>query len=123
FGTPKTVYARGHQARPNLWNQVLTIVDYGATHGSVEGSEMMPKDYPFTSTLKVLCADGSVEFAFRAGGVSVEMGGGSSLTVYEPGRVYKLEAKTGDAYEVQAAYFVDCIRQNRQPTQGTPEQG
>jgi UDP-N-acetylglucosamine 3-dehydrogenase len=123
FGTPKAVYARGHQARPNLWNHVLTIVDYGGAHGSVEGSEMMPKDYPFTSTLKVLCEGGSVEFAFRAGGVSVEMGGGSSLMVYEPGRAYKLEAKGGDGYETQTAYFVDCVRQNRQPTLSTPEQG
>jgi predicted dehydrogenase len=123
FGKPIAIYARGQQARPNLWNHILTIVDYGAAQGSIEGSEMLPKDYPFTMTLKVLCEGGSVEFAFRAGGVSVEMGGGSTLNVYEPGRSYKLESKPGDAYEIQAAYFVDCVRQQKQPTICTPEQG
>ncbi len=123
FGAPKSIYARGHQARPDLWNHVLAIVDYGERHGSVEVSVMMPRDYPFTSTLKVLCEGGSVEYVFRASGVSVEAGGVSSLTVYEPGHTYTLAAASGDGYEAQAAYFVDCIRQKHAPTIGTPEQG
>jgi UDP-N-acetylglucosamine 3-dehydrogenase len=123
FGKPKSIYARGHQAQPDLWNHVLSIVDFGATHGAVEGSEMMPADYPFTSTLKVLCEGGSVEYVFRASGTSLEAGGVNSLTVFEPGRSYKLEASGGDAYEIQTAYFVDCVRNKRPPTMGTPEQG
>ena len=59
---------------------------------------------------------------FRAGGVSVEMGGANSLVVYEPGKSYALDAKPGDAYDNQAAYFVDCIRNGRMPTAGTPTQ-
>src|SRR6185295_18413183 len=38
FGTPKTVYARGHEVKKNLWNNVHALVDYGGTHGAVEGS-------------------------------------------------------------------------------------
>ncbi|MCC7451308.1 MAG: Gfo/Idh/MocA family oxidoreductase [Anaerolineae bacterium] len=123
FGQPVSVYARGQQARPGLWNHILALVDYGEAHGSVEGNEMMPRNYPFTMTYKVLCEGGSVEFVFRAGGVSIEMGGSSSLTVYEPGRIYKLEAESGDAYERQIAYFIDCVRTGRTPTIGSPEQG
>ena len=71
---------------------------------------MMPQGFPFSCALKVLCEGGSVEFSFRAGGVSVDEGGGSQLTVYEPGRIYQPEVATGDAYERQTAYFVDCVR-------------
>jgi hypothetical protein len=109
FGAPKSVYARGRELKPGLWNNVHAIVDYGAAEGFVEGSEFMPEGYPFTAALRVVCEGGVVEFMFRAGGVSVEMGGANSLVAYEPGKSYALEAKPGDAYENQAAYFVDCV--------------
>ena len=32
------------------------------------------------------------------------------------------QGKPGDAYENQAAYFVDCVRNGRKPALGTPEQ-
>jgi predicted dehydrogenase len=124
LGSPKSIYARGWESRPGSWDHMHAVLDYGDSHAFVEASEFMPADYPFTMTLKVLCERGSVEFAFRAGGVSVEMGGGgTSLMVYEPGKAYKLEAKAGDAYEGQIAYFVDCIKANSPPALGTAEQG
>ncbi|MEO8668802.1 MAG: Gfo/Idh/MocA family oxidoreductase [Bauldia sp.] len=122
LGVPKTVYARGLEHSPGLWNHIHATLDYGGAEAFVEGSEFMPKDYPFTCGLKVLCEGGIVEFQFRAGGVSVEMGGGSSLMVYEPGKSWKLEPKPGDAYQNQADYFVDCVRGVRLPTLGTAEQ-
>jgi predicted dehydrogenase len=124
FGQPKSIYARGHQARPDLWNHILTLVDYGDAQGSIEGSEFLPEGYPFTMALKVLCERGTVEYTFRAGGVSVEMGGGSTLTAYEPGRAFQPEAAGpgGDAYEAQIAYFVGCVRDGRMPEIGAPDQ-
>jgi len=122
LGTPKSVYACGRQLRPGLWNNVHATVDYGDTEGFVEGSEFMPEGYPFTATLKVVGEGGVVEYRFRAGGVSVEMGGSNSLIVYEPGKSYALKAKPGDAYENQAAYFIDCVRNGHSPAVGTPEQ-
>ena len=112
---PKSVYARGRELKPGLWNNIHASLDYGDSEGFVEGSEFMPEGYPFTAALKVLCEGGVVEFMFRAGGVSVEMGGGNSLVVYEPGKSYALDAKPGDAYENQASYFVDCVRNGRMP--------
>jgi len=122
FGAPKTVYARGRELKPGLWNDVHATIDYGDAEGFVEGSEFMPAGYPFTMALKVLCEGGIVEFRFRAGGVSVEMGGSNSLIAYEPGKSYALETSPGDAYANQAAYFIDCVRNGRMPTVGTPEQ-
>jgi UDP-N-acetylglucosamine 3-dehydrogenase len=123
LGTPKTIYARGRESRQGSWDHMHVVLDYGDSHAFIEASEFMPAAYPFTMTLKVLCEGGSVEFAFRAGGASVEMGvGGTSLVVYEPGKVYPLEVKAGDAYQVQVAYFVDCIKSNTAPMLGTAEQ-
>jgi predicted dehydrogenase len=122
FGKPKSIYARGRELKPGLWNHIHATLDYGEAEAFVEGSEFMPRDYPFTSALKVLCEGGIVEYAFRAGGASVEMGGDNSLLVHEPGKRYALACKPGDAYENQIAYFVDCVRSDRAPTRGTPEQ-
>lgn len=122
FGKPQTVYARGRETTRGSWDHMLTVVDYGKAQGLIEGSEFLPPGYPFTMTLHVLCERGRVEFSFRAGGVSVEMGGGASLTAYEAERAYPLESEIGDAYERQAAYFVDCVQNRRQPELGTPAQ-
>jgi len=122
FGTPKSVYGRGHELKPGLWNDIHASLDYGGANGFVEGSEFMPAGYPFTAALKVLCEGGVVEFMFRAGGVSVEMGGGSSLLVHEAGKAFPLLPKPGDAYQNQTEYFVSCVREGRPVEQGTPEQ-
>jgi predicted dehydrogenase len=125
FGHPVSVYACGQQSAPGMWDHMLTVVNYGAAAGSIEGSELLPPDYPFTMTLSVLCERGRVEYAFRAGGVSVEMGGGvNSLIVYEPGKAYTLDAsgRGSDAWGLEVAYFVECVRAGRAPEVGTPQQ-
>ena len=122
LGAPQSVYARGKEMRPGLWNDVHALVGYGDATGGVEGSQFMPQGYPFTSALKVLCEGGVVELVFRAGGISVEMGGGASLTVHEAGKAYPLAPAPGDAYDNQAAYFVGCIRKGATPARGTFEQ-
>ena len=93
LGTPKTAYGRGHEYRPGLWNDIHAEIDYGGANGFVEGSEFMPEGYPFSCSLRVICEGGVAEFSFRAGGVSVEMGGGSSLMVYEAGKACPLHAE------------------------------
>jgi predicted dehydrogenase len=108
--------------RPGLWNDVHALVDYGGSNGFVDGTQFMPQGYPFTSTLKMLCEGGVIELMFRAGGESVEMGGGASLTVHEGGTSYALPPKPGDAYDNQAAYFIDCVRNGAKPTLGTLQQ-
>lgn len=124
LGVPRTVYARGWESKKGSWDYMMTLVDYGDSRAFIEGSELQPRDYPFSMSLKVLCERGSVEFSFKAGGVSVEMGGGGTqLTVYEPGKAYPLPAPGGDGYEGQSAYFVECIRNHRAPARATAEQG
>lgn len=123
FGEPQSVYARGQLSAPRMWDHMLTLIDYGAAQASIEASELLPTGYPFTMSLTVLCERGRVEYHFKAGGVSVEMGSGlNTLLVYEPNKIYPLESKPGDAWESQIAYFVDCVRNGRAPELGTPKQ-
>src|SRR5262249_21149370 len=123
LGPPKSVYGRGREFRPGLWHDIHASIDHGGANGFVEGSEFMPQGYPFACGVKVLCEGGIAEYRFRAGGVSVEMGGGgSSLMVHEPDKAYPLDDRPGDAYQNQIDYFVACVRENRTPALGTPEQ-
>ena len=126
FGTPRSVYARGQKGEPGGWDYVQSLVDYGGVCCSGEGSALQPAHYPFTMTLKVLCERGAVEFQMRAGGGQVDSfdAGTNSLIVYETGKdPCKLSVVPGDAYERQAAYFVECIHEKKLPSRGAPEQG
>lgn len=125
LGQPQSVYCRGQQSAPGMWDHMLATLDYGAAAAVIEASELLPSDYPFSMSLIVLCEEGRVEYLFKAGGVSVEMGGGiDSLTVYEPGKNYPLAVpgRGDDAWAAEVAYFVDCVQHHRAPTIGTPQQ-
>lgn len=125
FGRPRSVYALGGKGEPGGWDHVLTLVHYDSSQGFAEGSVMMPPEYPFTMTLSVRCERGSVEYTFRAGGVSVEMGvSGARLTVYEPGKEpYSPPFEEGDAYDNEVAYFIECVRAGKQPQTATAQEG
>lgn len=90
FGEPISVTARGRQnERSGGWDTAQVMIDYGAASAVVDGGMMMPDSYPFTSALHVLCERGSVEYLFRAGGRSVEMGTGvNELICYQIGRAH-----------------------------------
>src|SRR5579884_1225434 len=84
FGAPRSVTAWGqHNPRSGGWDQTQVLIDYGDSSALVDGGMMMPESYPFSSSLHVLCERGAVEYTFRAGGRSVEMGKGvNALVVY-----------------------------------------
>ncbi len=83
---------------------------------------MMPESYPFSSSLQVLCERGAVEYHFRAGGRSVEMGGVNDLVLYPAdGDPVRLEVEQRDPYAAEVAYFVDCLLTGRPADRATPE--
>jgi len=82
----------------------------------------MPDSYPFSSSLQVLCERGAIEYHFRAGGRSVEMGAGvNDLTLYpETGDPIRLDVPQMDPYSAECAYFIDCIRTGHPAARATP---
>jgi predicted dehydrogenase len=70
----------------------------------------------------VLCERGAVEYHFRAGGRSVEMGAGvNDLILYpEHGDPVRLDLPQADPYIAECAYFIECIQSGRAAVRATP---
>lgn len=123
FGPPERVVSRGVKDEAGGWNHVVTLVDYRSVSAAVEASTMMPQEYPFSVGLRILCEKGVIEYRYRAGGASFEIGQETShLELHEPGRPNQpVETETGDAFEREIAYFVHCVKTGQRPTIVTPE--
>ena len=123
LGTPKSLVARGiSNPRSGGFDQVQVMIDYGSASGLVDGGMMMPESYPFTMALHVLCEGGAFEYTFRAGGRSVEVGGGVNELRFFPneGDPQTLTVEQQDAYVGEVAYFTECIENGVSATRGTP---
>lgn len=127
FGTPAAVTARGEMnPRSGGYDQVQVLIDYdGGASALVDGGMMMPESYPFSSRLEVLAENGAVEYAFRAGGRSVEMGGGvNELTLFlSEGEPMRLEPTQIDPYLNECSAFIDAIRDGSGAGRATPADG
>ncbi|MBX3070570.1 MAG: Gfo/Idh/MocA family oxidoreductase [Thermomicrobiales bacterium] len=123
FGDPKAVTAKGlKNPRSGGWDQVQVLVDYGDTSAVVDGGMMMPESYPFSSMLQVLCETGAIEYEFRAGGRSVEMGAGVNQLKLFPneGEPEVLSVEQIDPYYGEIAYFAECIAGGKIADRATP---
>jgi predicted dehydrogenase len=123
LGTPRSVYAS--EPAPG---HVHAVVDYGGASGVVEGSMSMPRSYPFSSNIRVLCDGGVAEYAFSA--APAEDGGNIGAATAPRGlRLYRdgaepetVPVESADPWGPEIAYFVECVEQGRRPEQGTGEQ-
>jgi predicted dehydrogenase len=124
FGAPLGVTARGmRNTRSGGFDQVQVLIDYGdGASALVDGGMMMPESYPFSSRLEVLCEEGAMEYTFRAGGRSVDMGGGvNELTLYpNEGDPLRLSPTQVDPYAAECTYFVDAISRGNIADRATP---
>ena len=123
LGEPRRVFARA--SRPG---HLVATVEYDRAHGVVEGSMLMPKTYPFSSNIRVLCERGVAEYGFSA--APAEDGGniGASdtlrgLRLYPAeGEPTTVDVESADPWRPEIAYFVECVEQRREPEHGTGEQ-
>lgn len=124
FGTPTAVTARGERnPRSNGWDQVQLLIDHeGGASALVDGGMTMPESYPFSSRLEVLCEGGALEYHFRAGGRSVEMGAGLNELTFFPndGDPVQIAPEQQDPYAAEIAYFVECIQTGAAADRATP---
>ncbi len=122
MGQPRSVFATGLTGASGGLEHVVAQVRYDGGQASVEGSHEMPDSWPFSAGLRVICNVGTIEYVFRAGGPSVEMGKTtSSLAVYPgDGEAQVLEVQPGDAYENEIAYFAHCVAEDQPIERATP---
>jgi predicted dehydrogenase len=123
LGEPRRVFARA--PRPG---HVVALVEYDGAEGVAEASMLMPRSYPFSSNIRILCEGGVAEYAFSA--APAEDGGNIGASVAPRGlRLYRTDGQvttvpveSADPWGPEIAYFVDCVEQGREPEQGTGEQ-
>lgn len=124
LGTPEASFARGDFNPANeAIDQAQVLVTYtSGGSATIDGGSMMPESYPFTSRFEVLCDNGAVEYHFRAGGRSFEVGEPTNiLTVYRnEGDPEQIDVEQTDAYENECAYFVECVRSGTPAERSTP---
>ena len=122
FGKPINVNAIGVQDESSGWNHVITQLEYPEGRASVEASCILPRDYPFTAGLRVLCEGGALEYHFRGGGASFEQGQPISyLLLHEPEQPSQpVSFLAGDGYLNELSYFIKCVVSNIPPNRITP---
>jgi predicted dehydrogenase len=123
LGTPRQVYAS--EPTPG---HVQAVVDYDGASGVAEGSMAMPRSYPFSSSIRVLCEGGVAEYGFSAAPIEGEGNIGASSSVRGL-RLYPVDGEpetvpveSADPWGPEIEEFVSCVEQGRQPEQGTAGQ-
>jgi predicted dehydrogenase len=122
LGTPLETFAYGPVSEVSGGrDQAQVMVIYEGASALVDGGWTMPDSYPFTSRFEVLCETGAVEYHFRAGGRSFEVGEPTNiLTVYRnEGDPEVVEVEQSDPYENECAYFIECVRNGSMPDRST----
>ena len=123
LGAPRSVYAS--EPTPG---HVHAVVEYDGACGIAEASMRMPRSYPFSSLIRVLCEGGVAEYAFSAAPVEGEGNIGASasargLRLYPVGgEATTVPVESADPWGPEIAYFIECLEQGREPEQGTGEQ-
>jgi predicted dehydrogenase len=123
LGTPRSVYAS--EPTPG---HLHAVVEYDGAGGVAEASMSMPRSYPFSSSIRVLCEDAVAQYSFSAAPVEGEgnIGASSSargLRVFPVGgEPQTVPVESADPWGPEIAEFVSCVEEGRQPEQGTGEQ-
>ena len=123
LGTPSSVYAS--EPAPG---HLHAVVEYEGASGVVEASMSMPRSYPFSSSIRVLCENAVAEYGFSATPVEGEgnIGASSSargLRIFPvDGELEIVPVESADPWGPELEEFVSCVEQGRQPEQGTGEQ-
>jgi predicted dehydrogenase len=123
LGAPRSVYAS--EPTPG---HVHAVVEYDGASGVAEGSMSMPRSYPFSSSIRVLCEKGVAEYTFSATPIEGEgnIGASSSargLRLFPvDGEPTVVPVESADPWGPELEEFVSCVEEGRRPEQGTGEQ-
>ncbi|OPZ89099.1 MAG: Inositol 2-dehydrogenase [Firmicutes bacterium ADurb.Bin419] len=113
LGKPKSVYCNGISTIEGINEHVNAILEYDETSVTVEGSVIMPKTFPFSTSLRVVCEDGAIDLNW----CWTDKGPVNDVILYpSTGTAEKLEIVDYDPYEAECKYFVDCIKGNEDGT-------
>jgi predicted dehydrogenase len=115
FGVPDAVFSRGYSKTSGKTDHIVTeyLYDRGPAVVSAEGSWCMADGFAFTMRYTVNFERATADFD-----ISRE----PALIVSEGGKAEPM-AMSGDGYEAELAYFLECVRDGRRPTKVTAADG
>lgn len=119
FGEARLVHAEGIKSDRDAWDYVHVAIEHeSGVKTFVESSDgILASLHPFTMGFKIICQDGVMEFSQR-GLLEGERG---SLTIYrDSGEPERVKVAQRDAYFEEIAYFVQCVRDDTEPTLASP---
>lgn len=114
FGVPQAVSSSGYRKVTNQVDHIVTQYHYDDVPlVSAEGSWTMSKGYDFAMRYNVVFENATAEFDLAKNPV---------LTLYQNDAEPKaIELPEGMGYDLEIAYFIDCVRQSRAPRTVTLE--
>lgn len=117
FGPAKKVYAIGTQNEDGAWNHITTSITFqNGINTAVEGIWEMPKNYPFSTTLRIVGDKGAFEYRMHAGANLENINAAERISYWynDADKPEKPDIIPYDAYVKELEYFVSCI-EKKQP--------
>jgi predicted dehydrogenase len=117
FGVPAWVFAVGLQSDSGSWDEVVSSLSYPSRKAVIEATYRMPLNWPFTSTLRLMGTDASLEYEFRVkGNVDVMDRAQHSLILYpKAGTATRFDIADPDPYFTELKYCVGVIENGEEP--------
>ena len=107
FGLPKSVSSVGYASKTNAVDHIATRYDVGIDAlVRAEGSWAMADGYAFRMQYTANFENATAEF---------DSGADDPLTLAQGGESKPVELEDGMGYDHEIAYFLDCVRHNKQP--------
>ncbi|SHG51931.1 Gfo/Idh/MocA family protein [Ornithinibacillus halophilus] len=114
LGEVERVYAVGQRNQHGAWNHVVTTLTFKKQAKAViEGSQRMPKSYPFTMTFRAQAGENALDFQLKAG-ENIETINASQFQLYEGETIKSIDVEETDAFQNELTYFIDCLEKNQE---------
>lgn len=106
LGRPDSVYCRGISDHRGFVENAGSILEYSGVSVCLEAGVIMPKSFPFSTSMRIVCEKGSIDLDWHWG----ENGPVSSVTLYtDAGTPQKLDVADFDPYEAECRYFIESV--------------
>lgn len=107
FGLPKSVSSVGYSSKTTAIDHIATRYDVGSDAViRAEGSWAMADGYAFCMQYAANFENATAEF---------DSNSDNPLKLYQDGETKLVELEGGMGYDHEIAYFLDCVRNNKQP--------
>jgi UDP-N-acetylglucosamine 3-dehydrogenase len=112
LGKPNAVIGLGTKTADGINESINVLLEYDSISVAIEGNTIMPKSFPFSTNLRVVCEKGAIELNWHWG----LNGPVNDVTLYpDEGDPEKLFIPDYDPYQAECGYFIDCVNGKADP--------